>query len=79
MILHYVTTVHVLKKKIFDDRLYFGMLIMTVAAGTAIGALYGGVALRYAVSFAVIALLAFFWRRDIGMFFAMLKAKRSGS
>lgn len=76
MILHYVTTVHVMKKKIFQDRLYFGMLIMTVAAGTVIGALYGGIAVRYAVSAAAAALLAFIWRRDIAAFFCMMRRSR---
>ncbi len=76
MILHYVTTVHVMKKKIFQDRLYFGMLIMTVAAGTVIGALYGDIAIRYAVSAAVATLLAFIWRRDIAAFFCMMRRSR---
>lgn len=76
MILHYITTVHVLKKKVFDDRLYFGMLIMTVASGTVIGALYGGIVIRYAVSAAIVGFLAFIWRRDIAAFFRMLRARK---
>ena len=77
MVLHYVTTVHVLKKKVFDDRLYFGMLIMTVAAGTVLGALYGGFIARYAVSAGVVAFLAWLWRKDIRAFFGMLRSRRS--
>ena len=75
MILHYFTTVHILKKKIFSDSLYFLMLLMTIAAGTGLGALYGSVVIRYALSACVIAALALVWRKDIKAFFAMLKKR----
>ena len=78
MILHYITTVHVIKKKVFDDRLYFLMLMLTVAAGTGLGALYGSVILRYVVSAAVIAALTFVWRKDIKTFFTMLRSRHGG-
>lgn len=75
MILHYFTTVHILKKKIFSDSLYFLMLLMTIAVGTGLGALYGSVVIRYALSACVIAALALVWRKDIKAFFAMLKKR----
>ncbi len=75
MILHCFTTVHILKKKVFNDRLYFLMLLMTIAAGTGLGALYGSVIIRYVLSAAVIAALAFIWRNDIKAFFTMLKKR----
>lgn len=75
MILHYFTTVHILKKKVFDDGLFFIMLLMTVAAGTGLGALYGSIIIRYALSACVIAALALVWRKDIKAFFAMLKKR----
>ncbi len=76
MVLHYVTTVHILKKKVFDDRLYFLMLMLTVAAGTALGAMYGHIALRYVLSAVVIGALAWLWRRDIAVFFSLLRGRR---
>lgn len=75
MILHYLTTTRILKKRIFPDGAYFTMLILTIAAGTGIGALYGSMALRYAVSLFLIAGLAFMWRKDIAAFFGMLKKR----
>ena len=77
MILHYITTVHILKRKIYNDSNYFLMLILTIAAGTAIGALYGGIAVRYIVSLTLIAFLAFLWRNDIKAFFLMLRTRKS--
>ena len=75
MILHYLATVKILKKKIFPDGRYFTMLILTIAAGTGIGALYGSVASRYLVSLALILALASIWRKDIASFFGMLKKR----
>ena len=77
MILHYITTVHRLKKRIYNDGNYFLMLILTVAAGTAIGALYGGAAVRYTVSLVIISFLAWLWRKDIKSFFRMLKRRQA--
>ncbi|MCR5773744.1 MAG: oligosaccharide flippase family protein [Lachnospiraceae bacterium] len=73
MILHYLTSVHVLKKKIYNDAAYFAMLVLTIAAGTAMGQLYGTTGIRYAVSAAIIAILAFVWRKDIVSFVGMLR------
>ena len=75
MLLHYFTTVHILKKRIYDDGLYFLMLILTIAAGTMLGMLYSGTALRYAAAVAVAALLTLVWRKDMAAFFRMLKRR----
>ena len=75
MLLHYFTTVHILKKRIYDDGLYFLMLILTIAAGTMLGMLYSGIALRYAAAVAVAALLTLVWRKDMAAFFRMLKRR----
>ena len=74
--LHYVTCVHVMKKKIYPDGVYFLMLGMTIVAGTLICALYGSVLYRYLLAGAVIAGLAILWRRDIVSFFRMLRSRR---
>lgn len=79
MILHYVTTVHVLKKRIYKDGIYFLMLVLTVAAGTLIGSLYGGIAMRYLAAVIIIAFLAWMWRRDIKAFFLMLRTRKGGT
>ena len=58
-------------------KIYFLMLILTVAAGTAIGVLYAGIAVRYIVSLVIIAFLAWLWRKDIKSFFRMLKRRQA--
>ncbi len=78
MVLHYIATTHILKKKIYNDGTYFIMLIMTIAAGTFIGALYGGIAVRYLISVVIISLIVWLWRNDIRAFFLMVKARRHG-
>ncbi|MBO5551472.1 MAG: oligosaccharide flippase family protein [Lachnospiraceae bacterium] len=76
MLLHYFATVHILKKKIYNDGLYFMLLILTIAAGLLIGSLYGGTAVRYLAAAVLILFLAWLWRRDIKAFFGMLRARK---
>jgi O-antigen/teichoic acid export membrane protein len=75
MILHYFTTVHVLKKKIFNDGIYFLMLLATITAGIVTGSLYGTVIERYAAALVIIAGLTLLWRKDMIAFFGMLKRR----
>lgn len=76
MILHYVATVYILRKRIYNDAYYFIMLILTIAAGTLLCVLYGGIAARYTATAAMIGFLAWLWRRDIKSFFGMLRSRR---
>ena len=76
MILHYVTTVFILRKRIYNDAYYFIMLILTIAVGTLLCVLYGGIATRYTAAAAMIGFLAWLWRRDIKSFFGMLRSRR---
>lgn len=75
MILHYFTTVHLLKKKVFNDGMYFLMIILTIAAGVVTGALYGTVIARYAAALVIVGLLTVLWRKDMRAFFGMLKKR----
>ena len=75
MILHYIATTYLLKKKIYNDGYYFIILTVTMAAGILLCTMYGSILLRYAVAAGIIAIFAWMWRHDIQSFVQMLKSK----
>jgi O-antigen/teichoic acid export membrane protein len=75
MILHYVASTIILKKKIYPDGRYFLMLLATIAVGTVFSILCESVLYRYLLAIVVTGLLAWIWRRDIRAFFAIMRKK----
>ncbi len=75
MILHYVASTLILKKKIYPDGRYFLMLLLTIAVGTVFSMLCESVLYRYLLAAVVTGLLAWIWRRDIRAFFAIMRKK----
>ena len=76
MILHYMATTYLLRKRIYNDGYYFIILIITMAAGIGLCALYGTIVPRYALAAGVVMVLAWIWRRDIQSFMQMLRSGR---
>ena len=79
MILHYMATTYLLRKRIYNDGYYFIILIITMAAGIGLCALYGTIVPRYALAAGVVIVLAWIWRRDIQSFMQMLRSGRRSS
>ncbi|MCR5747812.1 MAG: oligosaccharide flippase family protein [Lachnospiraceae bacterium] len=73
MILHYIASVHIMKKKIYQDGRYFAMLILTVAAGVVLCALNAHIIYRYLLAAVFAVILAFIWRDDISVITDRLK------
>ena len=78
MILHYITTTHILKKKIYADGKYFAMLIVTVCIGTGLSMTYDTFLLRYLFLTLTVLVLVWVWKHDIITFMGFIKNKRMG-
>lgn len=75
MILHYAAVRYILREKVYNDLLYFLMLIATGVCGCLMLFTYEGWIIRYSIAAAAFVIIAVWRRSDAAMLISFIKAK----
>ncbi|MBR2185771.1 MAG: polysaccharide biosynthesis C-terminal domain-containing protein, partial [Lachnospiraceae bacterium] len=77
MILHFIAVRLILKMKLYDDALYFGMLVLTCALGIITALLYPYPLIRYPLFIILAGILLFFRRKDLALLISVIRRRSS--
>ena len=77
MILHFIAVRLILKMKLYDDALYFGMLILTCVLGIITAFLYPYPLIRYPLFIILAGALLFFRRKDLSVLISIIRGRSS--
>ena len=77
MILHFIAVRLILKMKLYDDALYFGMLVLTCALGIITALLYPYPLIRYPLFIILAGVLFFFRRKDLALLISVIRKRSS--
>lgn len=79
MILHYFATRYILKEKVYQDFLYFVMMIVTGVIGCGFLLIYDKWIIRYTVAIVAFIILIIVRKADLMMLIDLIKKRKSGN